>query len=762
MDPGTGLADCLLGDIELFPYLKTIKEFIKDCETITHRIVKNGDSYECVELNEAEKKAANRNCILDCSKKTQKSCRECENIPAVCAWLIQSVDQVNWAPGKQNAVHTVNFSEIRAWCMSLCVYMYDVLKPLADENWELLIGLEYFLENRRGIKANGKNHTRVDVMIAGYGRENNKLKKTMMVIELKQYSDVIWSKDGIKITYDYNGYQKTEESPNYQVKYYSDNIARSVGRSIRIVPCVFMHNLYGTGYNSDSPKKYFVRDEHGIIKDTRVTFMDDPILIFSANDKNKTDPYDMFRDHIRKQFDHSCTKKSLDVCKELKNHNKVLSQEELADMLISEELDDYIDLLRPDQHFAMFGFYPNNLYWDNYLKNHIDYLFFFKNEKNLEYWMSQTPKRGIIDVIEGGPGSGKTVLAMLLLRYCLDRRLKVAYVYTGKPQINKLFGILRDKLKSKLDGMLSEEQEKIEIFKELIDSLPKSKLDEFKRFKSDPKRRTEFAIISLYDLEQEDNRDYDVYILDDIHNVYEDRGVNRLLDNRVQSIKDLQENGKLVVIFYDRHQLLDTAPDGRNTNFKFIEDIIENDHEKELLREENAFHLWSMFRCNKNEGYLTWIEHVLGIDPGSSSDDLNLFDFDVELLDEEGVKAVAKKIPADDGFLVLTESKIDSLITGLLGHSAKEYKGTRGEMKSTDENGVINYAGVYQIRGVETDKILVIIDPGIKYENGSVTGSAVMKNRYRVLLTRGLKKCYIYAADEGLRRYMAESLEKYN
>ncbi len=745
----------------MFPYLKPIKEFIRDCEELTHKIVRSGDSYECVELSESEKKAAGRGCILDCSKRIQKLCKECESIPAVVAWLIQSVDQVNWAPGKQNAVHTVNFAEIRAWCMSLCVYMYDVLKPLADENWDLVIGLEYFLENRRGFKEKGKNHTRVDVMIAGYGRENNKLKKTLMVIELKQYSKVIWSKDGCEVTYDY-GYQKTEESPNYQVQYYSENIARSVGKSIRIIPCVFMHNLDGAGFSSESPKKYFVRDEHGIIKDTRVKFMDEPVLIFSANDKNKTDPYDMFRDHIRNQFDHSCTKRALDVCKELKKHNKVLSQEELADMLINEDLDKYIDLLRPDQYFAMFGFYPGNLYWDNYLKNHIDYLYFFRNEKNLEYWMSETPKRGIIDVIEGGPGSGKTVLAMLLLRYCLDRRLKVAYVYTGKPQINKLFGILRDKLKSKLYGMLSEEQEKIEIFQELVESLPKSKLEEFRRFKSDPRRRTEFAIISLYDLEQEDNRDYDVYILDDIHNVYEDKGVNRLLDNRVRSIKDLQNRGKLVFIFYDRHQLLDTVPGDRNANFAFIEDLIENNPEKELLRENNAFHLWSMFRCNKNEGYLTWIEYVLGIDQHISADNLNIFDFDVELLDEGAVREAAKKIAVDEGFLVLTESKLESFITDLLGQPAKEYKGTRGEMTSTDENGVINYAGVYQIRGIETDKVLVIIDESIKYKNGSVTGSAVMKNRYRVLLTRGLKKCYIYAADEGLRRYMAESLEKYN
>jgi DUF2075 family protein len=37
---------------------------------------------------------------------------------------------------------------------------------------------------------------------------------------------------------------------------------------------------------------------------------------------------------------------------------------------------------------------------------------------------------------------------------------------------------------------------------------------------------------------------------------------------------------------------------------------------------------------------------------------------------------------------------------------------------------------------------------------------AIIKNTYRTLMTRGMKGCYVYATDPGLRRYLASRIER--
>ncbi|MBO5503899.1 MAG: DUF2075 domain-containing protein [Lachnospiraceae bacterium] len=85
-----------------------------------------------------------------------------------------------------------------------------------------------------------------------------------------------------------------------------------------------------------------------------------------------------------------------------------------------------------------------------------------------------------------------------------------------------------------------------------------------------------------------------------------------------------------------------------------------------------------------------------------------------------------------------------------------------------------NYAGdIFDIHGLEHSRVLVVIGPGLYLDdNGKVavnrsmvrkinTSSALpdeeitelIKNTYRVLLTRGMEECSIYCCDERLRQY---------
>ncbi len=701
----------------MFPYLKTIHEFVDDCESVVY----------CQELE--------------------------QDIPVVVAQLIESVDTANWGKNRAKGVGTIDQSEIKSWCNSVAVYLYKVLEPLKNEN--LIVGLEYYLENRVGVKENAKPHSRVDVMIGGYGVDDKgNPVKTILVIESKQYDNVKWSDDGGCVCHG----SWTQESPNIQVRSYCESLEGSAcfdSERLKIVPCVFMHNL---SVNNEGDFDEFLKyDESGIITDSRVTFHKEPVRIFIKSTDCK-DEYSAFRKFILSLFDHKEKDlKALEVFKTLKKSNRVLTPEEMADMLLCDDYEQYIELLRPNQYFTLFGYGSNNRYWDNYLKNHIDYLNFFKLVGNRDFWERAGSNGGIIDIVEGGPGSGKSVLAMLLLRYCIDRKLRVAYLYAASTQVNKIFGILRDELRCELRDLNLDTHDEAKTLQELVGLADLKKHSKFAGFKA-ADGKAMFNIMQ-FGKDPEDGSDYDVYIIDDIHSLRRNSA-----RSNVEWLEDLRKKGKLVIVFYDRHQLIESTDRAGETDLElngFIKNIVDRPNEKDLVREYNSFRLWSSFRCNRDEGYLTWIERILGLDEGDP-DEVGLFDFDVKPVDCYLVREIADRICAGEEIPVLTESEKECDIEVLLGHRAVRYKGPNGKMAVVNENGDINLIGTHKIKGIETDKVLVIIGDEIRYENGTVTGDPVLKKKYRVLLTRGLKECYIYVMDKALRDYMLESLEKVN
>ena len=757
----------------MFPYLKNINEFLEDCEQAAYGIEldKSTGAYECCELDEGGKQP-----WTGCSK-GKNDCKQCRKVPALVAWLIQNVDQANWGKDKKYGIRTVAFSEVGAWCRSLCGAMHELLEPLKEMN--LTVGLEYYLENRFGAEESSKNHNRVDVMLGGYGLKDGVLEKRLLVIELKQYSDVSWSYDGRRVTYFYNNTQQTEESPNYQVKYYCDNITRSMqdtGDFLAVFPCVFMHNLSASGIRNGSVNRNGISyGKEGPVFDHRVLFEGCAVPSFISG-SDESDRYSVFRDYIRELFDYSKDdKSSLDVFKTLKKGYYVLSQEDLADMLICDDLDKYRKILRPDQYFVMYGYGEKNYDWDNYIINHVNYLYFFRNEKNRTFWEDKIQRRGVIDVVEGGPGSGKSILAMMLLRYCLERKLSVGYVYTGSAQVNKIMGVLAGALKDKLKGRLTAEQEQTVVLQDLVNNIPKYKLEEFGIFKGGS-GRTGLSVMPLNKAGDPENADLDVYIIDDAHNAKEHYSGSDPGKSNLEIIESLEKAGKLVIIFYDRHMIIDDPAEvnpeevwKRTHDYRsFIEKIIDDKKDRELFDTRNAFRLRSMFRCNMNEGYLTWIENELGIGEPVDEKSMNLFDYDVRIVDEKQVKELAAEITADsDGdkekeMLVLSESADTEMLADLLGQNVTLYSDKNGRMTPTDRSGSINIGKAVKVRGVETTRVLVIIDKRIKKKEDEKEADTYLKNCYRVLLTRGLRECYIFVADEELRNRMEESLRKVN
>ena len=735
----------------MFPYLKKISDFISDCETVRKEICLNkaGD-HEFVTLYKPRRSDKHFTC--------NRNCEKCKNMPSVVTWLIKNVSEANWGSDSGSGINTVAYSEIRAWCQSICVALYEVLKPLED--MDLVIGFEYYIETRKGFTHSENGHYRVDVMIGGYGSRYGKPEGRLLVMEQKQYADVLWKKSGRELTWFMGNSKCTVGTPTRQVKFYCDNISASLSNNsidpLSIHPCVFMHNLRKERIDTGSYDGLDLNCAEGVVLDNGVLYQERPVEIFiQGNDEN--DRYRALRDRIRELFDYQGTDTdAVTVFRELKKGYSILNQNELAEMLVCDDEDieqRFKSILRPDQFFAMYGFGKDNHSWDNYLKNHIDYFSYFRKRVNSDYWGG--PKHGVIDVIEGGPGSGKTVLAMLILRYCLNRGMRVMYAYTGSAPVNRIFGYLSE--------LLSEQPQSKHTYRTFLDSIntmSRSTLKKFGLFKS-YKDDQRFDIAGLSNVTK--YPDYDVYIIDDAHIDKEPYVKSRPNEKNAEIIRKLEQNGKLVFLLYDRHQIIDEptkASDGSKEDeyYGLIDEIASDNHDRSAFRNHNAFKLWSGYRCNNNEGYLTWVEQMLGIIPYDKKKGTELFDFDVKIVNDSELKTIASRIRKDDDTMVLSEVCTSEFTTRLLGRSSEIYTGSNGLMTTLSEDGSINVGNAFKVRGIETGTAIVIIDDRIRYENGTVTGYINLRNKYRILLTRGLKQCVIYAMDKGLREFMVKSL----
>ena len=58
-----------------------------------------------------------------------------------------------------------------------------------------------------------------------------------------------------------------------------------------------------------------------------------------------------------------------------------------------------------------------------------------------------------------------------------------------------------------------------------------------------------------------------------------------------------------------------------------------------------------------------------------------------------------------------------------------------------------------------TDKSLFGLKKRYSKKEQIIVADRIIKNTYRVLMTRGMKGCYVYCTDEGLREYLKKSME---
>ncbi len=236
-------------------------------------------------------------------------------------------------------------------------------------------------------------------------------------------------------------------------------------------------------------------------------------------------------------------------------------------------------------------------------------------------------------------------------------------------------------------------------------------------------------------------------------------------------------------------------------------DEIGNSDEIERLAEEHGaevheYDLEAQFRCGGSEGYVRWVEQTLDLRRTASQlwGGIDTFEFDIvdspEELDamiraraDEGFSArlVAGYCwrwsePREDGTLA-DDVQIDNWsrpwnarpnATGLAEGVPKSH------FWASEPGGIDQVGCIYTAQGFEFDYAGVIFGndlvyrprqgwigrPEFSYDGGLKRGTTeedftqLVKNTYRVLLSRGLKGCYVYFTDEKTRDFFESRLDR--
>lgn len=278
----------------MFPYLRTKKQFLKDCRTLSYKIEKRGnDEYVLIKNNEQEVRQRPFPCE-ECGQSHCSDfggpCRVDDNtiyVSTVVGWLIHNLNLTNWGADNNNSPlvrseiienHPTNafvsFSSIKSWCRSITKYMYDVLYDYRIPN-SIMVGLEYYIDY-----SGNDSRTRVDMILAGYGLQDNSKRKRIAIIELKQWNRINIHQNNNRIMW-----TRTEESAIDQVRAYVNKITEAISGSqeqgndpIQFIPYVYMHDC-DTIDRADGIRCWFSRDGH-IMYDKSPREANDRIPVF--------------------------------------------------------------------------------------------------------------------------------------------------------------------------------------------------------------------------------------------------------------------------------------------------------------------------------------------------------------------------------------------------------------------------------------------------------------------------------------------------
>lgn len=602
--------------------------------------------------------------------------------------LSNNVDGIILDHVKHKLNKGVSPGEIRSWRESLS-YMDRILQD-PDIPEDCGIAIEYM------IPQTGK---RIDFILTGQGSTNIDY---AIIIELKQWSEAdLTTKDGVVVTY-VGGRKGEHTHPSYQAWSYATLLQgfneAVYTENIQLKPCAYLHNYM----------------EDNVIRNPFYAEYIEKAPLFLRSDAVK------LREFIKRYVKYG---DKTDIIYRIED-GKIRPSKMLADNMAS--------MLKGNQEFIMID----------------DQKIVYENALSLAKQSSVDNKNVLI--VQGGPGTGKSVVAINLLVELTKMGLLAQYVSKNAAP--------RAVYEARLTGKMRATDIR-NLFKgsgSFID-VPKNY--------------------------------FDVLVVDEAHRLNEHSGLySNLGENQ---IKEIINASRFTVFFIDEDQRVTLKDIGQKNQlelwaFKAGATVYE-------------LELNSQFRCNGSDGYLAWLDNVLQIKE-TANENMEGLGYDFQVIDS----------PAALRDLIFEKNKINNkarLVAGycwkwiskgkpdLYDISFPEY-GFNMRWNLTSDGSLwiispdsVNEVGcIHTCQGLEVDYIGVIVGDDIIVRNGKImvdpskrassdmsvrgykkllqenrphmqeTLSAIIKNTYRTLMTRGMKGCYIFCVDPETQEYFRNLL----
>lgn len=581
-------------------------------------------------------------------------------------------------------------SEFKSWKQSL-QSMYVVLtdSKIPDDTG---IAIEYNIP---------QTSKRVDFIISGYDADKN---PNVIIIELKQWTEVnaVQGQDALVETYTGGALRKVVH-PSYQAWSYKvmieDYNSHVQNYKISLHPCAYLHN-----YQRSNPDN---------LDQTQYQEYIDEAPLYTEGEVLK------LRDFIKKSVVYGDGK-------------EVLYKIENGKIRPSKSLQDSIrKMIEGNQEFVMLD--EQKVVYEEILLQSMK-------------CRADHKKRTII--IEGGPGTGKTVVAINLLAKLTQEGQFVQYASKNSAP--------RYVYAKKLSGYKKS-----------------SVLNMFK------------GSGSYVDLE---SNMIDTVLCDEAHRLNEKSGLySNLGENQ---IKEIIHASTCSVFFIDESQRVTLKDIGNKSEIK--------KWAKELGSVVTELELVSQFRCNGSNGYLAWLDDVLEIRQ-TANPDLKDIDYDIRILDtpdkvkdliiEKNKEANKARILAGYCWDWIKEGKGRTDIHDIvIGNFSMSWNLDNTQTFAIDSNSVNEIGCIHTSQGLEFDYVGVIIGDDMRYKDGHIItdftkraktdqslkgikafykkdpekalkeADEIIKNTYRTLMTRGMKGCYVYCTDSKLAEYLKQSI----
>lgn len=586
-------------------------------------------------------------------------------------------------------------AEFRAWQNSL----FEVGEVLKDASLpdDMGVALEYTVP---------QTSKRIDVLLTG---EDEAGVPKLIIIELKQWSEARFSeKDGIIWARRGGKAGETEgPHPSYQAWSYAAllndfNTAVYEG-GVALQPCAYLHNYPRRDGVIDHPA-YATHMERA------------PLFLRKEADQLK----DFIRHHVR----HGDKRKLLFLIE----NGKIRPSKMLADSVAG--------LLQGKPEFVLVD----------------DQKLVFETVLQADAKAHKSTRKQVV-IVQGGPGTGKTVVAVNLLAALLQRQRNARYVSKNAAP--------RSVYAAKLTGTF--------------------KKTHIHNLFSGSGAFTESPLNS-----------FDTLIVDEAHRLNEKSGLfSNLGENQV---KEVIHAASCTVFFVDDDQRVTLADVGHSDELR--------KWARELGAEVTELELASQFRCSGSDGYLAWLDDVLDIRPTANTE-LDTREYDFRVLDTptalhaliEEKNRANNKARVVAGYCWGWPSKKDPQAFDIVipehGYRRQWNLTQDGSLWIMADASVAQVGCIHTCQGLEVDHVGVIIGPDLVYRDGRIQSNAaaraksdksikglgtihkrdpqaaqaladrIIKNTYRTLMTRGMKGCYVYCCDPALGEYLRSRLSQH-